>query len=66
MYIIAVHYVNSKAADSAVKENKAAHQCQDCVGGLGFRRESWAEAGLVEMLDYLVMCEEELYRYTFE
>lgn len=58
MFII---YINDKAAAGSVKENKGAHQCQDFVGALGFRRESWAAACLMDVLDCLAMCEEKGY-----
>ena len=58
---MSVNYVNGKASVGPVKENKAAHQCQDCVGGPGFGRWSWAEAGPMDMLDCLAMYEEKVY-----
>ena len=39
-YITFITYINGKEAISPIKENKAAHECQDCVGGLGFRAGS--------------------------
>ena len=60
-YIMFMTYINGKEAITPVKENKAAHLCQDCVGGLGFRRGSWAEAGPVDVLDSLAICEKEVY-----
>lgn len=62
LYIMSINYVNGKATVSPVKKkNKATHQCQDCVGGFDFRRDSWAEAGPMDMLDCLVVYEEKLY-----
>lgn len=51
--------VNGKAAVGPIKEDKAAHQSQDRVSGLGFRRGSWAEAGPMDVLDCPAVCEEE-------
>lgn len=51
--------MNGKTQASSIKENKAAHQQEDKMGGFSFRKRLWREAGTVNMQDDLVMPEQD-------